>query len=33
MVWGSVAGWSEFSLRFVSLACGLIGAVFLFALA
>ena len=31
--WGSVAGWSEFSLRFVSLACGLIGAAFLFALA
>lgn len=32
-VWGGVAGWSEFSLRFVSLACGLIGVAFLFALA
>ena len=32
-VWGGIAGWSEFSLRFVSLACGLIGVAFLFALA
>jgi len=31
--WGSFAGWSEFSLRFVPLASGLLGAVLLFALA
>lgn len=32
-VWGGLGGWSEFSLRFVPLASGLIGVVMLFALA
>ncbi len=32
-MWGSFAGWSEYSLRFVPLACGLIGVAFLYALA
>lgn len=32
-VWGSVAGWSEFSLRFVSVAWSMIGLAFLFNLA
>ena len=32
-LWGSVAGWSEFSLRFVSVAWRMVGLAFLFNLA
>ena len=32
-LWGSLGGWSEFSLRFVPLASGLVGVAMLFALA
>ncbi len=33
LVWGGVAGWSEFSLRFLSVSYGVIGMVFLYKLA